>query len=397
MILNVKQGKTLLVDGPSSVNLLFGSVKVLGKDLRVGSKIVVRNGKRLPFEVTKDAEFDLTLGETSSYLEMDGGTIPKSWEDAADGVLALEAPASILTMGGIDSGKTSLCTYLANRMLKNQRKVAIIDGDLGQSDLGPPATVGLARLTEPTVDLFSIQPESTVFVGATTPSKAFHASLNALKTLREKGLEMGTDFLIVNTDGWVNGEDALNHKNQAVALFGPSAIIAIQEGDELKPLLDTLHGLRIFTVEPPKTIRKRSHETRKALRELAYRKYLKGAKIQSYPISWVKIRGAPTEAFDAFSPEQRSIDETSLQATRADYGEPATVTEEERDLLVGLEDEKGEFLGIGIICSIDLERRTIKVYTSVSQQAKVIHTGRIRLDKSGKEITDRYEESFPNP
>jgi len=388
MRLSIKEGKTLLVDGPASVNLLKGSVTVLGAIIGADSKIVVRNGKRLPFEAVKDAEFELTLGEASSFQEIDGSAIPNSWKNAADTLLASKGSASVLIIGCVDSGKTGFCTYLANEALKKRRKVAIIDADLGQSDLGPPTTVGLARIAEPAADLFGIQTESIVFVGATTPSKAFNASLNAVKALEKEIFEKSIDFLIVNTDGWVIGEEATNHKNQLIELLTPSGIVAIQEGDELESLLETLKDLRTFLVESPKNVRKRSHEMRKALRELAYRKYLKGAKIQSYPLSWVKIRGAPIETINPLGSEQRSMDGSSLQATPVYYEEPATLLsgEDLRNLLVGLEDEKDEFLGIGILCSIDLERRTMKVYTPVTQPTPTIHIGRVRLDKSGKEI-----------
>jgi len=384
----VKEGKTLLVDGPASVSLLSGSATVLGTDLDLGSKTVVRNGKRLPFEVLKNAAFELTLGESSSFMEMDGSTIPDCWKDAADAILASEGFVSTLVIGGVDSGKTSLCTFLANVALKEKRKVAVIDGDLGQSDLGPPATVGLARVATPIVDLYGAQAENIVFVGATTPSKAFNASLNALKTLKKESNEMNIDFLIINTDGWVEAEEAINHKNEIVRLFAPTAIIAIQEGDELKPLLDALRGFRIFVVESPKTVRKRSHETRKALRELAYRKHLKDARFQCYPLSWIEIKGTNIETMDAFGSSEKGIDRNFPQASPIWYDEPnaSVIVEDARNRIVGLEDEKEKFLGIGILCSINLEKRIVKVYTSISERAKIIRVGQIRLDKSGKEI-----------
>ncbi len=370
MRLNVKEGRTLLVDGPASVNLLSGSAKVLGAGLEVGSKVVVRNGKRLPFEVIRNADFELTLGENSSFLEIDGGTIPKSWKDAVDGVLFSGELVSILVMGDVDRGKTSFCTYLANHALKKGRKVGIIDGDLGQSDIGPPATVGLARVVKPIVGLFDAQAESVAFVGATTPSKAFNASLNALKTLKSKSQEMDIDFLIVNTDGWVEGEDAINHKDQVVELFGSTAVIVIREDDELEPLLNTLRGLRTFIVESPKTVRKRGHETRKTLRELAYRKYLKDAKVLCCSLGHIKIKEGSIEHGDPISSDlMRMID---------DEGGP----------LVGLEGSAGKFLGIGILHFIDLKKRILKVYTPVRGIIQTIHIGRVRLSLDGNELTD---------
>jgi len=365
MRLSVKEGRTLLVDGPASVSLLSGSVTVLGADLKVDSKVVVRNGKRLPFEVITDAEFELTLSETSSLLEVDGSTIPKSWKDTVDETLSLKSPVSIVVIGGVDTGKTSFCAYLANRALKEGRKVGIVDGDLGQSDTGPPGTVSLARVAKPVVDLSCAEVESIAFAGATTPSKVFNASLNALRALKNRRLETDIDFLVVNTDGWVEGEEAISHKDRLVDVFAPSAVVAIQEGDELKPLLATLRDLKTFVVGSPKTVRKRSQETRKVLRELAYKRYLKEAKVQCYSLGYVKIENG---------------DPANLELTK--------MIDDEGGPLVGLEDSTGRFLGIGILHFIDPRKRVLKIYTPVRETIQTIRIGQVRLSLDGNELPD---------
>ncbi len=364
MRLNVKKGKTLLVDGPASVSLLSGSVTVFGARLKVDSKIIVRTGKRLPFEVLRDAVFELALSESSSYLEVEGSAIPKSWKDTVETLLHSKKPLSILVIGGVDSGKTGFCTYLANRGLEEKRRVAIIDGDVGQSDIGPPATIGLARLKEPVVDLYGIYAENIIFVGATSPSRALNASLNAFKTLKEKSSEMNVNLLIINTDGWIEGEEAIDYKSQIVESLAPSAVVVLQEGDELEPLLKRMKSWRTFVIESPTIIRKRSQEMRRALRGLAYRKYLKDAKVRTYFLNCVKIG-------NSLGP----LTETNLERRNMEKG-----------LLVGLEDEKGVLLGLGILCSIDLERKSVKVYTPVNQKVGGIYIGQVKLNKDGKEI-----------
>jgi len=107
----VEKGKTLLVDGPASVNLLSGETEILGAKFREGERVVIRDGKRLPFEVSKKAAFDLRLGEKASFEEVDGTTIPFSWENAFKEVVSQERPVTVTVMGGVDSGKTSFCVY----------------------------------------------------------------------------------------------------------------------------------------------------------------------------------------------------------------------------------------------------------------------------------------------
>ncbi|NIR87358.1 hypothetical protein GWO13_07235, partial [Candidatus Bathyarchaeota archaeon] len=161
----VEKGKTLLVDGPASVTLLSGKTEILGATFREGERVVIRDGKRLSFEVSSKAIFDLRLGENASFKEVDGTTIPISWENAFKEVMSQNRPVTVMLMGGVDSGKTSFCVYLANRTLGDGWKPAVIDGDLGQSDIGPPSTIGFSRITKPMKDLFEIEAENVFFVG----------------------------------------------------------------------------------------------------------------------------------------------------------------------------------------------------------------------------------------
>ena len=62
----VERDKTLLVDGPASVSVVSGKVEVFGFSMKNASRIVIREGKRLPFNVKETAGFDISLGEKAS-------------------------------------------------------------------------------------------------------------------------------------------------------------------------------------------------------------------------------------------------------------------------------------------------------------------------------------------
>ena len=362
MRLKLGKERALLVDGPASVALTSGSATVLGTSIEEGPRTVVRNGKRLPFEAVTDATFELTMGEASAFLETDGPATPDSWRRAVDDILELTGSISVIVLGGVDSGKTSFCTYLANRAIDSSRKVSLIDGDLGQSDISSPATIGLARLEEPVVDLFEVEADSIVFVGATSPPRALSACLSAFATLKERCASIDSGLLIVNTDGWIEGEEAVNYKAQIVDLFSPNVIVAIQGGDELNRIVERLRDSRIVVVETPKAIKKRSREARKALRELCYKKYLKGAKVKSYNLNYIEMK------------QCHQLDD-SLKGLDKDVG-----------FLVGLEDQEGTFVGIGVLSGIDRERGFLKVYTPVGEPSPRILLGQVRLTLGGSEI-----------
>ena len=66
-------------------------------------------------------------------------------------------PAVVLLLGKIDSGKSSYCTYLVNKLVDGKCRVALLDGDLGQSDIGPSGTVGYAIISKPITELYNLK------------------------------------------------------------------------------------------------------------------------------------------------------------------------------------------------------------------------------------------------
>ncbi|MDH5782324.1 MAG: Clp1/GlmU family protein [Candidatus Bathyarchaeota archaeon] len=414
----IEKGHTLLVDGPACVNLLAGKVEVFGAPLKTGVKIVIRESKRVAFEAKQKAHFDLMLGEKASVEEFKGSTIPASWEKACNTTLAFEEkPVIVVVMGEVDSGKTSFCTYLANKALRKERRVAIIDADLGQSDIGPPSTIGFSRLTLPTLDPFLLNAENAYFIGTTTPNGALNKVIDKLAKMKDEGLKKAVDFLVINTDGWVVGEEAVQYKLRLAKRIAPSVVVGIQQQNELTPILSALKGIKVISIESPPAIKKRDREKRKSLRELSYKKYLKGAKVQSFPLSWVKVEGIPFGT--GVTPSERRlekirsklevnllyceetlnltvvvleknqwIDEEQIPNLEEELGKKVKLIQEgdEQGLLVGLHDEEEKFLGIGILNKIDYGRHVIQVCTPVTANISSIHVGQVKLDKQGKEI-----------
>jgi len=413
----VDKGKTLLVDGPASVIIQSGEVEVLGAPLQTSVKVVIREGKRIPFEIKEKAEFDLTLGEKAVVNEVEGSTIPVSWERAAQDVLSLEKPGTVMVVGGIDSGKTSFCAYLANRALKERRSVAIIDADLGQSDVGPPSTIGYCLLTKPVIDPFEIGAESIWFIGVTSPSGAVSKVIEGIMSMKEKALKRGVGVLIMNTDGWIEGEDAVLYKVALAKQIKPSLLVGIQEHSELTFLLGALTETRKLVVESSSAVRKRDREERKLLRELGYKKYLKGAGTETFPLRWTIVAGVafgtgvppsrdrvrkieellgatplyceetPNSVFIALDKEQW-VDEELVKDLEQRLNKKVRVVRkgDEEGLLVALHDAEENFLGIGVLQDIDYERRVVRVYTPVREGVASLHLGRVKLDRKGREI-----------
>ncbi|HYA78479.1 MAG TPA: Clp1/GlmU family protein, partial [Verrucomicrobiae bacterium] len=128
----VESNRTLLVDGPASVCVVSGKAELFGYHLKQAVKIVVREGKRLPFFGIEKTVFDVSLGPNASIEEVEGSTVPESWNKPLEAILNLQKkPAVVLLLGKIDSGKSSYCTYLVNKLVNEKCRVALLDGDLG--------------------------------------------------------------------------------------------------------------------------------------------------------------------------------------------------------------------------------------------------------------------------
>jgi polynucleotide 5'-hydroxyl-kinase GRC3/NOL9 len=413
----VDEGKTLLVDGPASVSLVSGKVSVLGAPLRVGEKMIVREGKRLPLWVEKRGTLDVMLGEGASVNEVDERTVPSSWEDAAKKILSLNTPATVLVVGGMDSGKTSFCTFLVNEAVMNKCKTCVVDADLGQSDVGPPSTVGFTYVTEPVKDLFDVDAQDAVFVGSTSPSGALSKLVEGLTQLKNRLRDEGVELLVINTDGWVEGDEASAYKVRLAEKVEPTAVVGLQREDELTPFLGALHGVEVFAVDSPQLIQPRSREKRKILRELSYKKYMKGAKMQSFSLSWINVEDSifgagvllprrrleelanllgkrliyaeeTVAAIFAVLKNSEYVSEEQINAAEEHFGKKVKVIREgdEEGLLVGLKDEENNFLGIGILNGVDYKRKNLKVYTPVSEKVSALCFGQIKLDKNCREI-----------
>ncbi len=431
MDINVADGKTLLVDGPASVMLASGKAEVFGYTLRNMEKVVIRDGKRMPFFVMEPATFNVSLGENANVEEVGGNTIPPSWDKAYGELSAIQTrPAIALVLGTVDSGKTSFCTYLANRLLNEKHKVAILDGDLGQSDIGPPCTLAYAFVPRHITDLFNLEAKNAFFVGVTSPSKAIEKVINGLALLESEILEGNPDFVIVNTDGWVEGEDAVNYKVQLIEKIGPSILYCIQQDEKLKPLLEAVKGFKTVIIDSPQTIKQRSREKRRSLRELGYIKYLKNSKVQSIPMSWLKIeseeflvpgknfldRRREMEIYDLLGMKplymvelkdkvyvvigrNRWINPENIKGAEETLGKKVVVAfkGDEKGLLLALHNDEGKFLGVGVLREIDYRRKVVKIFTPVSNGISTVIFGRVRLDENLKEVAPPIIEESAKP
>ncbi len=414
----VGKNKTILVSGPSSVRLLKGEVSVLGAKLSIGDRVIVRRGKTLPFEARSPSILEIVNGGGTDIEEVDGSTIPVPWRRAVRELLSSSKPCTVIVLGGVDCGKTSFCTFMINKALSSALKPLIIDADLGQSDLGPPATIGLGVVKRPVADLFFIRATATFFIGNTSPRGVKDALIFGLTKLKERALETNPEIIVINTDGWVYGDEAREYKVRMIKSILPDAIVALQYNDELEGILSSIEGGRTtcFRLPPSPSARKRSKEDRKILREQGYRKLLKSSILRRLPINWVKLENTPLSLKSAsnerklklsqilgqsvlycgegsdtvfvFLKKGEVIDDERIKRIERVFHKKLQIMNkgDEKGLLVGLLSDDRDFLGLGVIQGIDYEKGVLKLYTPYRGKVGIVQFGQVKVDRYGKEL-----------
>jgi polynucleotide 5'-hydroxyl-kinase GRC3/NOL9 len=356
----LQANKTLLVDGPASVQVISGKAQVFSKSLMEAQQILVREGKRMPFYAVETVVFNVLLGANAAIQEVEGDTIPESWNKPVQILLnAKKKPVVIMVLGAADAGKSSFCTYLLNKLVTGGFKVAILDGDLGQSDIGPCASIGYAVTSKPVTELYNLKLQNGYFIGITSPVSAIKKTIEGLSAMLKEASGRQVDFVLINTDGFVNGEDAINYKINLIEELKPDIVIGVRVQAELDQLFSNLGGPGVFLLDPSPALSLRSPEKRKSLREMTYAKYLKKSKLQCYPLSQITV-------------EPRN-------------GVPKT-QDPEKGVLVGLYGRGSRFLGIGVLRAINVGRRTLKVQTSVTSKPMRLVFGKVLLNEKLQEV-----------
>ena len=359
----VESNNTMLVDGPASVRLVSGKAEVFSYPMKESQRVLIREGKRLPFFIMEKAVFDVSLGATSGIAETIGNTNPPSWDKPVEAILSLQKrPVVVMILGAADCGKSSLCTYLLNKLVDGKCKVAVLDGDIGQSDIGPSATIGYTLTSKRVAELYDLKLKNAFFVGVTSPIMAISKTIEGLTALKAEILQGQVDFVLVNTDGWVNGEVAVRYKTDLVNALKPDVVVVVQTQDELVPLIASLET-PVVVVEPSFALKQRTPEKRKILREMTYARYLKNAKLQCYPKSQVTI-----EPRNAIPKNQ----------------------EPEKGILVGLFGRGSKFLGIGVLREVNQLRKALKVQTAVSAKPLRIVIGKVVVNEKLQEVQTEF-------
>jgi polynucleotide 5'-hydroxyl-kinase GRC3/NOL9 len=193
-------------------------------------------------------------------------------------------------LGAVDTGKTTLAEAVARRSALN-KSVGFIDADIGQSWLGPPATVGWARVTPKRFSLREMPAEGFSFVGHVTPAGHF-LQLTAAVHGGIEALREDCRLIVVDTPGLVYGSAAQAFWWCVFQIARPRTLLALQKKNELEDILRALENLdvRIERVRGPSGIKPRDRQQRADFRQQRFKEYFRQARTVTLSLKNVSIQ-----------------------------------------------------------------------------------------------------------
>jgi polynucleotide 5'-hydroxyl-kinase GRC3/NOL9 len=287
---------------------------------------------------------------------------PKEWFELFD--VLEEGKGIAILLGATDTGKTTLAQSLIYHLCQRELKVGLVDADIGQSFLGPPATIGLSVFkSHPDWEVI-LSPPEIFFVGSTTPEGHFPIHLKGVKRMVEKISSYGPDAILVDTTGYVLGEGGKELKRKKIDLVCPRFILALQKDDELEPLLEQYQEnplYKIYRLPLSEQVRAKSMEERRTNRTNKFRDYFKYSAVQELPIEGVQIEG------EVLDPDGAPL--------------PLDWTLKMNGLLVGLKDENDDTLALGLTKTFFEEKKMLRLSTPLQeiQRVKTLQLSSLRL------------------
>ena len=370
-------------------------------------------------EQAAEAEADAIQNPKSKIQNLEAEPYAE-WQAALTALAA--APGTTLLLGGTDVGKTTFTRLLANRFLEAGRPPALLDADLGQSEIGPPACVGIAFCDAPLLALSDLKPHALAFVGNTSPPGYLLEHVAAMRRLADRAEGRP---LIVDTSGYLHGAGARRLNQTTFDLLAPVHVVALQRRGELEPILAPMRrreGVTVHDVPLAAVIGKKPAAFRSQRRALRFGSYFQEAALHTYALSEIAMVGTWFGGGVPVAPHLLKYLNESLGGGRKVYhaelcdrelglmvNQPippqspelalalqefraqsvsVTVAPRLKHLLLGLESANGKMLGLGLLEALDFRRATLGVLTPVRAPAaaKILHFGGLRLLSDGSEI-----------
>ena len=259
-----------------------------------------------------------------------------------------------MLIGAIDTGKTTMARRIVGAAVEAGRTVGYVDADIGNSSIGPPSCVSLKVVrNEADLELLD-RPDALHFVGGISAERLILQQVIATAALVEQARQ-SADTVVIDTTGVISGVGGETLKYHKMELCRPEAVVALQRGGELEPVVGMLRrffGARVVTAPVEPDVQPSSPDERAGRRSARFE--------QAFAQPLEKWRVKPT----VFAPTLP----TGLDPARLD------------GLLVGIHDGEGRCQGLG---RLEVDDGTLRVLTNKGDGMQGLRLGSVRIDLDG--------------
>lgn len=349
----------------------------------------------------------------------------RDWENLARKVV--QPRQIVLVIGATDVGKSTFCRFLIEQGVTAGLRVGFVDADVGQSQIGPPTTIGLKvftpndstesavpgiPLTEP--EEIEGEPDALYFVGWASPERHLLQCVAGTRLMVDAALKTGADFIVVDTTGYIEGDTAVVLKQHKIELVKPTHLICLHRSRELETIVapfesnDTIQTHRLSL---HRSVRSKSDDFRRKYRESRFTCYFSDCVQEMLPFA--QIRGQRTPFFNGrqANPKEQEMlsDFVNDRVFYAEWGHRSLVMvtldalpnliqarlknhlslknlvaetpQYFEHCLVGLLDAAGTTVSIGVIDAVDFNAKQLKIRCKAGTAAKTktVQFGRYRM------------------
>lgn len=347
----------------------------------------------------------------------DAYQVNQHWEKLASRIV--KPQQVVLVIGSTDVGKTTFCRFLADSAIDQGLKTAFVDADVGQSQIGPPTTIGMKSLApESSPVQFNGIADHLYFVGDLSPRGHYLEVLTGIRLMVDRARETDADFIIIDTTGYVHDARAVTLKQHKIELIRPNHVVCIGRSSELGQITacySQQDWLNIHYLLPHRNVRSKSSKARSRYRKAQFDAYfgvtcesepvLQGAGNSIQHLPFEQIRGGRTPFFIGRIANEKELEILSrlaeTQVYHAEWGHrtlcligskslsKAAITHIKNYLslthitaevsayferrLIGLIDAAGDTYAIGIIEAVDFQKREFSIrcpFSKASDTAK---------------------------
>lgn len=183
----------------------------------------------------------------------------------------------VLVIGATDVGKSTFCRFLVDSAVDRGLKTVFVDTDVGQSQIGPPTTIGMKSFDpESSPVQFNSIADQLYFVGDLSPHGHALEVLTGTRLMVDHARETEADFIIVDTSGYIHDAPAVILKRHKIELTRPNHVVCIGRSSELEQITACYRQqdwLDIHYLLPHRNVRSKSSKARSQYRKAQFEAY----------------------------------------------------------------------------------------------------------------------------